>query len=78
MFSLAAVPQHRDVFRAFAQGRDHNRKHIQAIEEVWAKRPGSNGLLQIAIGGSDYPHISSNEPISTNTLKKIQVLLCRT
>src|SRR5258708_17849633 len=61
--------QHRDVLLAFAQRRNLNRKHVEAIEEVAAKCAGSNSILQVTIGGSNHPHISSNEPIAPDPLK---------
>src|SRR5258706_8062677 len=61
--------QHGDIFLAFAQRRNLDRKHIKAIEEIAAKCAASNSVLQVTVGGGDHSHISSNEPISTYSLK---------
>src|ERR1700738_4457978 len=61
--------QHGDIFFAVAQRGNLDRKHIKAIEEIAAKCAGSNSVLQVTVGGGDHSHISSNEPISTYSLK---------
>src|SRR5260370_19316632 len=61
--------QHGDIFLAFAQWGNLDRKHIKAIEEIAAKCAGSNSVLQVTVGGCDHSHISSNERIPTYSLK---------
>src|SRR3979490_2682753 len=61
--------QHGDIFLAFAQRRNLDRKHIKAIEEIAAKCAGSNSVLQVTVGGGDHSHISLTERIPTKSLK---------
>jgi len=42
--------QQRDIFPAFAQGRNPNRKYVQAIIKVTAKFARGNHRFKIAVG----------------------------
>src|SRR5712671_5359783 len=61
--------QQRNVFSSFPQTRNLNGEHVEAVIQIAAKCTRSDGSLQVPIGGSDDPHISSNCLIATNTLK---------
>ncbi len=41
----------------FAQGRDIDRNHVEPVVEVFAKRSVFERGAQVAIGGSDQPHV---------------------
>ncbi len=49
--------QQGNVFRAVAQGRNVNRKYVQAIVKVAAKLPLKNHLFQIAMSRSHNPNV---------------------
>src|SRR6266403_691411 len=61
--------QQRNVFSSFPQRRNLNGENVEAVKQIAAKCTRSDGSLQVAIGGSDDPHVSSNCLIATNTLK---------
>jgi hypothetical protein len=58
------VNQQRDVFAAFPQRRDSDRKHIQPVVEVFAKAPGANHLREVAMGGGDQSDIDMKGSIA--------------
>ncbi len=49
--------QHRDVLAPFAQRRQMQGKHVQAVEQVAAKFFFFDRAHQIAIGGGDQPRV---------------------
>src|SRR5882757_6658184 len=49
--------QHRDVFSSFPQRRHSNRKDIETVEEITTKRAGLDLRPQVAVRGSDHPHV---------------------
>jgi hypothetical protein len=54
--------QQWDVFRSFAQRRDHDRKDIQAVVQIHSEPPFIYHLIEILIGRRHYPHIDSFPP----------------
>src|SRR5207237_1700267 len=53
------IYQQWDVFRAFPQGWNVNRKNIQAVKQIFAKFPLLNHVMKFAIGGRDQACIGS-------------------
>jgi hypothetical protein len=49
--------QTRDVLRAIAQGRQHEREDVQAVVEVTAEAAVSDHLGQVAVGGRHQAHV---------------------
>src|ERR1700722_17554738 len=54
------VDQQGNVFAALAQRRHADRNHVQPVVKIFAKLVFGNGLIQIAVGGGDHPHIDGN------------------
>ena len=52
--------KNRDVLAALAQRRDHERNHVEPIEQILAKTTGLDLMLQALIGGRDDAHIHSH------------------
>ena len=52
-----AARQRQDVLAAFAQRRNVQRQHVQAIEQVFAEAPLGDFFAQIAVGGGDDAHV---------------------
>src|SRR5213594_3251666 len=46
-----------NVLRPLSQGRDDDRKYVETIVEVRAEALVAHGLLEVAIGGRDQPHV---------------------
>ena len=42
---------------ALAQRRQHDRQHVQAIEQVFAEAPLTHFLLQVPVRGGDHAHV---------------------
>src|ERR1700730_1173969 len=61
--------QQANVFSSFPQWRNLNRKNVEAVKQIATKCTRGDGGLQVAIGGGDDPHVSSNRLIATHTLK---------
>jgi hypothetical protein len=61
--------QQGNVFSSFPQRRNLNRKDVETVKQIATKGTRSDGSFQIAIGGSDDPHVSSNTLIAGHTLK---------
>jgi hypothetical protein len=61
--------QQGNVFSSFPQRRNLNRKDVETVKQIATKGTRSDGSFQIAIGGSDDPHVSSNTLIAAHTLK---------
>jgi hypothetical protein len=51
------LDQHRDVFAPFAQGRNRDGDHIQAVVQILLELAAAHELPQIAIGRSDDAHV---------------------
>src|SRR4029077_16655510 len=49
--------QERNVFSAVTQGRDADREHVQAVEQVAAEFAAGDHLFQIAVGCCDQPGV---------------------
>lgn len=49
--------QQRDVFAAFAQGRNAHREHVQAVEQVRPETPLLDRVFQVFVGRGDDPHV---------------------
>src|SRR5260370_21720363 len=54
--------QQRDIFRALLKGWKRDRNHGQAIEEIFAERPGLHGLLQARVRRRDEAHVDRDGP----------------
>src|SRR5271154_3972896 len=61
--------QQFNVIAAFAQWRHLHRKHIETIEQVLAKRPGSCAGLQISIRGRYDPYVDVNRLVASESLE---------
>ena len=48
-----AVDQQRNVFLAFAQRREMQRDHVQAMEKIFAEAAFATSLVQIFVGGGE-------------------------
>src|SRR5258708_4299002 len=48
------------VSSSFPKGRHLNRKDVEPIVEVAAKRAGLNRALQVTIGGGNHAHVRTN------------------
>src|SRR5206468_1587523 len=63
--------QKRDILRAVLEGRQSDRKDVQAVEEVLTKSVGPNHLPEVAVRGRDQPEIDFDNIVgadSTNFL----------
>src|SRR5258708_21480197 len=49
-----------DVFFAFAQGRDEEGNHVEAIKKIFAEVAPRYFFFQILVGRSDDPHIDGD------------------
>ena len=49
--------QQRDVVAALAQGRQHDREHVQAVVEVAAEAAVGDHRGQVAVGGGHQAHV---------------------
>ena len=58
------MDQQRYVFAALAQRRQPYRKHIEPVEQISAKFPLVDALVQVAVGCGDYPHIGSDDLVA--------------
>src|SRR5438093_2380909 len=59
------IYQQWDIFRAFPQGWNVNRKNIQVVKQIFAKFPLLNHLSEVAIGGCDQAGIGVNSPCAS-------------
>src|SRR5258707_11465945 len=71
VFAEKVLDQHRNVLAAFAQGRELEADHVEAVEEVFAKRPFANHRFQIAVRGGDDAHIHRNSLPAANALESL-------
>ncbi len=58
--------QHANVFAAFAQGRQHDRKDEHAMIEILAKRSLANLLLEIAMSSDHHANIDRERLVAAN------------
>ena len=63
--------QSRHVVEAFAQRRHANLDDLQAIEQVLAKRPFANGLLQRLIRRGDDAHVDLDLVVAADSLERM-------
>src|SRR5437870_4277509 len=63
------IYQQWDIFRAFPQGWNVNRKNIQAVKQIFAKFLLLNHLSEVAIGGCDQVGIGVNSPCASQPLE---------
>ena len=49
--------QQQDVLTAFAQGRDFQVEHVEAVEQVFAECALVDHLFQVAVCGAEDAHI---------------------
>ena len=61
--------QQWNVFRAFPQGWNVNRKNIQAVKQIFAKFLLLNHLSEFAIGGREQAGIGVNSPCASQPLE---------
>lgn len=61
--------QQRDVCAAFAQGRDLNGHHIEAIEQIFAEGSFPNAVGQVLVGRGDEPDVNGDRAGSPDPLK---------
>src|SRR5262249_55547127 len=61
--------QERDVLSAVAEWGEGDGKYAQAIVEIFPEVALGDGLLQVAVGGGDDPHVDPNGHAATNALE---------
>src|SRR5580704_9386117 len=61
--------QHRNVFSSFPQWRHINRKNVETVEEIAAKRARLDGHLQVTVSGSNHPYVGTDGASSADALK---------
>jgi hypothetical protein len=54
------IRQQRNVFATLAQVRDADWNHTQAVVKVFTEKIFGNGLIEVAIGSRNHPHIDWN------------------
>lgn len=58
--------QHHDVFTAFPQRRDIDRKDVEAVIQILAELTGLDLFPQVAVGGRDQTDIDRNRLAAAN------------
>src|ERR1700747_1758627 len=61
--------QQRNVLTPLTKRRHLDRKYIQPIKQVTAKRPSADGGPQVTVGGSDHADVSADSTTAADTLK---------
>ena len=56
------------IFLSLAQGREVERHHVQAIEQILAEFARPNHALQVAMRRGDDPHVHRDIRLSADTL----------
>ena len=56
-----------DVVPAFAQWGNFKGKHMNAVEKILTKRPGSHKLIKVPVGGRDKPEIHLDALLAAHT-----------
>src|SRR5215831_7846238 len=59
----------RNVRCPFTQRRNAEGKDIETVEKVCAESPGAHGLVQIAIGRRDDPHVHTDRLVAADRLE---------
>ena len=62
------VHQRRHVLPPLAEGRQHDRQHVQPVVQVLAELAFVDELLEIALGPGDDAHVHRNRPGSADAL----------
>ena len=52
--------QRDDVARSVAERREHERRDVQAIVEIFTKAPEFDGFLEVRVGRGDDPHVDGD------------------
>src|SRR5262249_20962217 len=68
----ARKKEHRELRKVrcpFTQRRHAKGKHVETVEEVCPESPGAHGLLQIAIGRRDHPHVHTDRLVAADRLE---------
>ena len=52
--------QRHDVARTLPQRRNRERKHVEAVIEVFAKTPGGHLLAHVPVGGGEHADVEGN------------------
>ncbi len=60
--------QQRDIGRAFAQGRQVDRKDAETVVQVRTEAAGGRGRFEILIRGGDDPHVDGHGRRTADTL----------
>ncbi|MNR31881.1 hypothetical protein D3C85_1494220 [compost metagenome] len=60
MLAEEELRQGQDVTPAFAQGRQLDARHVQAIEQIFAEVSGYHGVRQIDVGRRHQAHVDGN------------------
>jgi hypothetical protein len=55
------MSEERDIFFAFAQGRDKKRNHVEAVEKIFAKISAGDFVFEIFVGGCDHADIDGGQ-----------------
>src|SRR5262245_17806710 len=63
------LDQARDVAATLPQRRHCDRKHVQAVVEIGAEKPGADPRLQVAIRRRDQPHIGAQGARAADALE---------
>ena len=61
--------QQIEVSPALAQGGQVQRDHAEPVVQVFAERPGGNGLLKVFVRRGDDPHIHLDGPRAAHALE---------
>jgi hypothetical protein len=61
--------QHRNVFSSFPQRSHINRENVEPVKQVTTKGSRSDGLLQVAVRGSNHPYVGTDGASSADALK---------
>src|SRR5438093_7839561 len=61
--------QHRNIFAPLAQGRQHDREHVQAVVEVVAEVAVGDHVRQVAVRGRHQAHVYPDRPRASQALK---------
>jgi hypothetical protein len=59
----------RQVFEPFAQRRQHDRHHVEAVVEVLAEVAGVDRRFEVAMSGGDQPYVELQRPAAADTFQ---------
>ena len=69
VFVEESVQQRRNVLRALAERRNHNRDDVDPIEEVLAESTFADARLKIGVGCADDPGAESDRRLAADAVK---------